>query len=304
MNSPFFSVCIEVNNRAKTITKVLQAIQNQTCRDFELIIVDNGSCDESVYLIEKEIANFHDIRVLFCKDTKPQNEIEGWNRPLRFATGEFIAICEGDDYFLPTHLEVAKRNLELEADVGIYVAGSKLREFNHSTKVSTHESKLKELKFFDWCPPPSTVIFRRLSRTKSPYLFDESFIWAGEYSLYYEILRDGFNVVENFRANFIERGFRHYTKTSFHMEDMLRMRESDRFHYTMREGKIVDTKIAMHALSLIIFQIAFMKFEKRLFRIFVEYFYRGGRDYEALLAQFIKGVHSAFQLRIHLLKNQ
>ena len=82
------------------------------------------------------------------------------------------------------------------------------------------------------------------------------------------------------------------------------MRESDRFHYTMREGKIVDTKIAMHALSLIIFQIAFMKFEKRLFRIFVEYFYRGGRDYEALLAQFIKGVHSAFKLRIHLLKNQ
>jgi len=300
---PFFSICVEVHNRETTISKVLRCIENQTCRDFELIIIDNGSTDDSAELVAAALSNFKDIPVIFRKDTRTENEIVGWNRPLKVAQGRFIAICEGDDYFLPTHLAEAKKTLQTTQDVGIYVAGSKLSSFQPSPIVSSHEKKLDELKRLSWCPAPSTVIFRRTSREGLGYLFDESFVWAGEYSLYYEILVDGYKVIENFSNNFVERGFRYYVKTSFHMLDMIQMRESSRFHYTSQESKSVDSVIARRAMSLLIFQIVFFKFEIKLFNIFLRYFVRSEKNLSKYLMEAIKSLSSAIKLRIYLTKN-
>lgn len=284
--------------------EVLKAIQNQTCRDFELVIVDNGSDDQSVRLIEREISNFQDIRVIFQKHAKTENEITGWNRPLSCARGQFIAICEGDDYFSPNHLQEAKNVLQSNQNIGIYVAGFNLTKFNPSLKLSGYEEKLNELKLFKWCPPPSTAIFRRLSRNQNPYFFDESFVWAGEMSLYYKILVERFIVVENLSENFVQRGFNHYIKTSFHMKDMIKVRHGDWFEYSNNEKRFADSMIAKRALSLLIYQVIFARLETKLINIFLKYFSSGNKDLRSLLKVAKTSLVSAMKLRIYLIRRR
>jgi glycosyltransferase involved in cell wall biosynthesis len=269
--SPFFSVCVEVHNRSLTIRRVIEAILNQTCQDFELIIVDNGSTDESIEIIKGILSNYTNKQVKFFKESYKKNEIEGWNRPLKFAKGRYIAICEGDDFYCPEHLEIAKKILTDNPNTGIYIAGSKLTKFESAIQISESTEKLYDLKMLRWCPPPSCLIFRRISPDGEQYLFDENFVWAGEYSLYYKILKNKEYVIENYNANYVLRGFRFYLKTSFHMRDMLLLRHGNYFQYSAEEKSIVDTKIALRALHMLVVNLYFMKLDKRLFRIILDH---------------------------------
>jgi glycosyltransferase involved in cell wall biosynthesis len=271
-SNPYFSICVEVFNRVDSIGKVLDCIREQVCRDFELIVVDNGSTDDSVQIIRSKLSDFKDVRAELFLEPKKGNDIEGWNAPLKHAVGVYISICEGDDYFHKNHLQEAKKALKEHPEAGIYVAGSKLQNFKEWPTVHQATEKLHELKMLNWYPTPSCVVFQRLSPDRTPYNFDETFIWAGEYSLYYKILKDGLPVIQNDTSNFIDRGYRFYLKNSLHMKDLLRMRYGNYFNYTPSESKEVNTKIAAHALSLLAINLNFYKLDKTLFKIFYKHF--------------------------------
>jgi len=270
-STPFFSICIEVFNRVDSIGKVLDCIHEQVCRDFELIVVDNGSTDGSAEIIRSKLSDFKDVKTQLFLEPKKENEIEGWNAPLKHAVGLYISICEGDDYFHMNHLQDARNALKEHPEAGIYVAGSKLQNFKERLTIHEAAEKLNELKMLTWCPAPSCVIFQRLSSDYTPYNFDETFIWAGEYSLYYKILQDGLPVIQNDTSNFIERGYRFYLKNSLHMEDLLRMRYGNYFNYTPSEIMEINTKIAAHALSLLAINLNFCKIDRILIRIFYKH---------------------------------
>jgi glycosyltransferase involved in cell wall biosynthesis len=271
--APFFSVCIEVYNREETIEKVLRGVNNQTCRDFELIVVDNGSSDNSAKIISELLDSFLDIDTKFVKEDKKTNEITGWNSPLRLATGKFIAICEGDDYYRYDHLEQAQLLLQKYPNVGIYVGGSKLEKLDTQIQILDSSDALIKLKMLEWCPPPSCIVFRRNSTNQIQYFFDEDFVWAGEYSLYFAILKDGYQVIENNTENFVSRGFRFYLKSSFHMKDVLKMRYGNYFQYNKHEELTVDSKLFYKAWHLFIFNLVFGKIDLQLIQMIRRHFH-------------------------------
>ncbi len=268
---PFFSICIEVVNREETITRVLRCINSQICRDFELIVVDNGSIDNSATIIDEELEKMQDVRVRFVREERKSNPIAGWNRPLSFAQGIFIAICEGDDYYEPDHLFQAKKILEQLPIAGLYVSDLKLNENEPRVIVSGPQKKLSELKIFGWCPPPSCVIFRRTSLDGIPFNFDETFVWAGEYSLYYKILTKGFIVIENKEKKNVTRGIRFYNKDSFHLKDMLKMREGGYFIYSEDEAAKADSKIFEIASQYFAFNLGLGKLDFKLLKVLLKY---------------------------------
>jgi hypothetical protein len=117
------------------------------------------------------------------------------------------------------------------------------------------------------------LIFHRLSPLGDPYLFDETFVWAAEYGLYYNLLVDGWNVIVNNKQNYIERGFHFYLKNEFHLLDMLKLRHGAYFTYSEIESYKVDEKIVIKAWHMLILNVVFNEFRFALIRIIIEHFH-------------------------------
>ncbi len=97
--SPRISVVIPAYNSRAFIPDAIDSVLGQTYRDFEIIIVDDGSTDAIGELIE---ARYPDARCLRIEHGGPSR---ARNTGIRNARGEFIAFLDADDIWLPTKLE-------------------------------------------------------------------------------------------------------------------------------------------------------------------------------------------------------
>ncbi|HEU4548918.1 MAG TPA: glycosyltransferase [Rhizomicrobium sp.] len=100
MTAPFFSVIIPVYNRAGPLRRALQSVLAQTCQDFEIVVVDDGSRDDPRAVAE----SFADPRIRFFRQENAGGGAAR-NAAIDAARGRFIAPLDSDDVFLPHHLE-------------------------------------------------------------------------------------------------------------------------------------------------------------------------------------------------------
>jgi glycosyltransferase involved in cell wall biosynthesis len=110
--SPFFSVIIPVYNRAHVLGRALQSVLAQTCPDFEIVVVDDGSSDDPAAVI----AGFNDSRIVYIRQ-KNRGGGAARNAGIDAACGRFIAPLDSDDEFLPHHLERMKALLDGTTDL-------------------------------------------------------------------------------------------------------------------------------------------------------------------------------------------
>ncbi|HEA83799.1 MAG TPA: glycosyltransferase [Thermodesulfobacterium geofontis] len=104
MKKPLISVVIPTYNRAYILPKAIESVFNQTFRDLELIIVDDGSTDETPYLVVK-------YPLIYVR--KPHRGVShARNVGVLKAKGEFIAFLDSDDVFVPEKLEKQIKFLE------------------------------------------------------------------------------------------------------------------------------------------------------------------------------------------------
>jgi len=114
---PKISIIIPTYNSAKTIAKTLKSIFNQTYRDFELIIVNDGSTDNTAEILKKfqqkfQISNFK-FQII---DQNNQGSNQARNRGAREAGGEYLLFCDSDIIMEPEMLEKMIRLLEVDQD--------------------------------------------------------------------------------------------------------------------------------------------------------------------------------------------
>lgn len=98
------SVIMPNYNGAKTISQAIDSVLNQTYKDFELIIVDDCSTDQSPTIIQAYVekdsrVKFHQLKMNSGSPVVPTNEA------IRHARGRFIAFLDSDDQWLPQKLE-------------------------------------------------------------------------------------------------------------------------------------------------------------------------------------------------------
>lgn len=98
---PIVSVIIPVYNRVEELKRAIQSVLNQTFQDFEIIVVDDGS-DEN---IETVCLDFRENRIRYIRNKIHTNANVARNIGTNNAKGEFIAMLDSDDEFLPNHLE-------------------------------------------------------------------------------------------------------------------------------------------------------------------------------------------------------
>lgn len=107
------SVVIPMYNRANVIARAVRSVMNQTIQDLEIVVVDDGSTDDSVKVVES--INYPRLR-LIKQDNGGANAAR--NNGIIHARGEYVAFLDSDDEFEPTMLEEQLNVFENNHDVG------------------------------------------------------------------------------------------------------------------------------------------------------------------------------------------
>lgn len=95
------SVGIPTYNSAKFLKRTIQSVLNQTYKNFELIITDDGSTDET----KEIIASFNDFRIKFISDNQNRGISYRLNQQIQMARGVYFARMDSDDIMHPERLE-------------------------------------------------------------------------------------------------------------------------------------------------------------------------------------------------------
>jgi glycosyltransferase involved in cell wall biosynthesis len=109
------TVVMAVRNGERYLARAVDSVLSQTMRDFELLVVDDGSTDRTGAVL----AGFSDPRVSVIRNEVSEGAATARNLGLRRATGKYIAILDADDAAMPHRLETQVAFLEGRPHVGI-----------------------------------------------------------------------------------------------------------------------------------------------------------------------------------------
>jgi hypothetical protein len=119
---PKVSILVPNYNYARFLDQRLGSIERQTYRDFEVILLDDASTDDSVRIL-KRFAREHDCQ-LVCNEHNSGNAFKQWNKGLKLATGQYVWIAEADDYADERFLETLVGRLEQNPECGLAYCNS------------------------------------------------------------------------------------------------------------------------------------------------------------------------------------
>lgn len=105
------SIITPTYNADQYISKCLESIINQTYQNFELIIINDGSSDNTKQIIEEFKKEHENYRIIIINQENKGNPT-AVNRGIDQASGEFLTFIDSDDYVEPDHLEVLVKNIE------------------------------------------------------------------------------------------------------------------------------------------------------------------------------------------------
>ncbi|HBK83026.1 MAG TPA: glycosyl transferase, partial [Flavobacterium sp.] len=108
--SALVSIITPSYNVAKFIAETIQSVQNQTYQNWEMIIVDDNSSDETVSIVTKYILN--DSRICLYQLQKNCGAGVARNKAIEMAQGNFIAFLDADDLWKPEKLEKQLRFMQ------------------------------------------------------------------------------------------------------------------------------------------------------------------------------------------------
>lgn len=100
MKSPFFSIILPTYNRAHLLTKAIASVINQKYQNWELIVVDDGSIDNTKEVVE----GINDSRVKYLYQQNAERSAAR-NNGVDHSKGEYICFLDSDDQFHEKHLE-------------------------------------------------------------------------------------------------------------------------------------------------------------------------------------------------------
>lgn len=133
-NSPTISVILPAYNAERFLPDAIDSILNQTFRDFELIILNDGSTDKT----EEIILSYTDSRIRYVKNVQNLKLISTLNKGVDLARGKYIARMDADDISMPTRFEEQIKYLTEHPSVALVSAEAYM--MNEQGEI-THKSR-------------------------------------------------------------------------------------------------------------------------------------------------------------------
>ena len=170
MNNPAISIVLSVYNAEKYIGEAIASILSQTFSDFEFILIDDGSTDNTLGIIK----SFSDPRIRVIKNEKNLGMAKSWNIGLIEASGEFVARMDGDDIAHKERLQKQHDFFAKHPDID--VCGTFARTFGAEERILEYRTSDEEIKAgLVWKPTllhPS-VMLRMKKIREYKLLYDE-----------------------------------------------------------------------------------------------------------------------------------
>ncbi len=154
-----FSVVIPLYNKAHTIVSTLSTVLNQTFKDFEIVIVNDGSTDDGVQII-KDYTSDNRIRII---EQENKGVSVARNSGVHHAKYDYIAFLDGDDEWLPGYLTKMKEAIDLFPEAGMYCSAGMGRNAKGITKKRQIEKYIDKIVAFDFFENPH--VFLHISAT-------------------------------------------------------------------------------------------------------------------------------------------
>ena len=186
------SIIMGIYNCENTLDESLQSIFNQTFQNWEFIICNDGSTDNSYSIVEKYAKN--DKRIKLIQNEKNMGLNYTLNHCLKYAQGEYIARMDGDDISLPTRLQKEVEFLDSHPDYSIVstpmIYFDERGEFaiGKSIKIPTKYDAIKGTPF---CHAPCMVRKRAYDAVKG-YSIDKKTLRVEDYDLWIRMMSLGF----------------------------------------------------------------------------------------------------------------
>lgn len=179
---PLVTFVVTSYNYEKYILKTLESIKAQTYKNFEIIVVDDCSSDNSCEIIEDFISDNQDLKITLIKNETNQGQLASMIRGLENAEGQFISFIDSDDILLP---EYAQSHIKVHMETSVALTSCQIVEIGENDEVHTMNSNasphcdnleslftsekvnfkvLKHKRFGGWYwSPNSSAMFRKAS---------------------------------------------------------------------------------------------------------------------------------------------
>ena len=189
---PAISVVMPTFNDGKFLREAIDSLLGQTFKDFEFIIINDGSTDDT----ENIINSYKDTRIRYLKNDRNFGNTVSRNIGMNAATGTYIAIMDSDDISVPERLEIQYKYLEKHSEIGI-LGGSNIFFDGHSRfyrYYPTDPEYIKSFLFFKNPLSQPTVMMRRKVIIQFGLHYNPKFENGEDFDLWYQAAVKGVRI--------------------------------------------------------------------------------------------------------------
>lgn len=211
------SIITPCRNSEKTIRRTIESVISQGLVDYEYILVDGLSDDQTLSIIKEYAEANKQIKYITEQD---HSMTEALNKGFRMAIGDIVCSINADDEYMPGALKMVEKKF-MENDIDILIGATNFIE-NDSLFFSTYPKYMTNrflLNILDCSAPECSVFFKKTTLEKIDY-FNEDYKYTQDYELYLRLAKNGykFEYVNETVSNFYLSDTQYSTKA---YEEML-----------------------------------------------------------------------------------
>ncbi len=178
------------NTKEKYLRECIESVLNQTFTDFELIIVDDGSTNNT----EEVVKSYSDNRIRYYKNEKNTGITNVRNKLLKLAKGDYIAIIDHDDMSVPERFEKEYNFLEEHPDISLVSGWTRLFKNDvvnpEKDKIWKRKPFPKYMDFIRRCEIlHPACMWRRADFEKYDLKYEEGYFGGQDYALFSKVVR-------------------------------------------------------------------------------------------------------------------
>lgn len=245
--NPFFSIIIPAYNAAETLSGTLNSIAKQSCSDYELIVVNDGSTDDTLKILENFKAKNTSLRI---KIISQQNQGLGASRntAIKYATGNYCALLDADDTWHLNKLERCKTILENKpVDLLYHSMDTQVANKTYVRKAKKHKDVNDLLINGSSIIPSASILQTEVAKTY-PFSTNKNLHGVEDLDVWVRLLADhksgkalneslGYYHEESGMSNKLDEHFNHFKNLLAHLETSkvispsIKRKALDRKHY-------------------------------------------------------------------------
>jgi len=180
---PQVAVIMPVYNGEKYLSEAIESILSQTYTDFEFIIIDDGSCDNSLSIARDYASS--DKRILLIMNQQNLGISVSLNKGIRIARGEYIARMDADDISDLRRLEYQVDFMDANPEIGICGTWVKyIDDLTESIKLPADHDAIHARLLFENALAHPSVMMRAVQIREQALNYDEEVRYAQDYELW------------------------------------------------------------------------------------------------------------------------